>query len=80
MSSASVVRSLPRWSQSRGNRQRGSSGTGFPDLDPHLIEFTTEHILKPGYDFGAEFDYGLTLILDALAGSSPAVAGGPWSR
>jgi AcrR family transcriptional regulator len=41
---------------------------GFPDLYPHLIEFTTEHILKPGYDFGAEFDFGLTLILEALAG------------
>ncbi|WP_297601805.1 TetR/AcrR family transcriptional regulator [Mycobacterium sp.] len=34
---------------------------------PHLIEFTTEHILKPGYDYGAEFDFGLTLILDGLA-------------
>ncbi|MFF5292215.1 TetR/AcrR family transcriptional regulator C-terminal domain-containing protein [Paractinoplanes globisporus] len=44
-----------------------------PDLYPHLIEFTTEHILKPGYDFGAEFDFGLTLILDAL--SSPSHAG-----
>jgi AcrR family transcriptional regulator len=44
---------------------------GFPDLYPHLIEFTTEHILKPGYDFGAEFDFGLTLILDALSESSP---------
>ncbi|MFI5897324.1 TetR/AcrR family transcriptional regulator C-terminal domain-containing protein [Actinoplanes sp. NPDC051513] len=44
---------------------------GFPDLYPHLIEFTTEHILKPGYDFGAEFDYGLTLILDALSGPAP---------
>jgi AcrR family transcriptional regulator len=43
------------------------------DLYPHLIEFTTEHILKPGYDFGTEFDFGLTLILDALAG--PATRG-----
>jgi AcrR family transcriptional regulator len=33
---------------------------------PHLSEFSTEHILKPGYDFGAEFDYGLELILDGL--------------
>jgi AcrR family transcriptional regulator len=39
-----------------------------PDLYPHLIEFTTEHILQPGYDFGAEFDFGLTTILDALPG------------
>jgi AcrR family transcriptional regulator len=36
---------------------------------PHLVEFTTEHIMKPGYDFGAEFEFGLNLILDALADS-----------
>ncbi|MDN5767615.1 MAG: TetR/AcrR family transcriptional regulator [Humibacillus sp.] len=33
---------------------------------PHLLEFTTGHVLAPGYDFGREFDYGLDLILDAL--------------
>ena len=36
---------------------------------PHLSEFSTEHILKPGYDFGAEFDFGLALVLDGLARS-----------
>jgi AcrR family transcriptional regulator len=36
---------------------------------PHLLEFSTEHILKPGYDFGNEFDFGLDLILDGLARS-----------
>jgi AcrR family transcriptional regulator len=35
---------------------------------PHLTEFSTEHILKPGYDFGQEFEFGLGLVLDALAG------------
>jgi AcrR family transcriptional regulator len=38
---------------------------------PHLMELTTEHVLQPGYDFGAEFEFGLDLILDgieALAG------------
>lgn len=39
---------------------------------PHLLEFTTEHILKPGYDFGGEFEFGLTAILDALATSFSA--------
>jgi AcrR family transcriptional regulator len=39
---------------------------GHAALYPHLIEFTTEHILQPGYDFGAEFDYGLNAILDAI--------------
>jgi AcrR family transcriptional regulator len=33
---------------------------------PHLYEFTIEHVLKPGYDYGAEFDFGLDLILDGL--------------
>jgi AcrR family transcriptional regulator len=33
---------------------------------PHLYEFTIEHVLKPGYDYGDEFDFGLDLILDGL--------------
>ena len=41
------------------------------DQYPHLVELTTEYILKPGYDFGNEFDIGLDLILDALARSMP---------
>ena len=36
------------------------------ELYPYLIEFTTEHILKPGYDFRAEFDFGLDAVLSAL--------------
>jgi AcrR family transcriptional regulator len=38
---------------------------------PHLLEFTVEHVLKPGYDFGAEFEFGLDLVLDGLLRSSP---------
>lgn len=38
---------------------------------PHLAEMTTEHILQPGYDFGSEFETGLTIILDALTRSIP---------
>jgi AcrR family transcriptional regulator len=39
----------------------------FPsELFPHLYEFTIEHVLKLGYDYGAEFDFGLDLILDGL--------------
>ena len=34
---------------------------------PHLMEFSVKHILKPGYDFGEECEYGLDLILDSLA-------------
>ena len=33
---------------------------------PHLAELTIEHILKPGYDYGQEYEYGLDLILDGL--------------
>jgi AcrR family transcriptional regulator len=36
---------------------------------PHLVELATEHVLRPGYDFGDEFDFGLTLILEGLNGS-----------
>jgi AcrR family transcriptional regulator len=33
---------------------------------PNLVEFVTEHAMKPGYDHGDEFEYGLDLILDGL--------------
>jgi AcrR family transcriptional regulator len=36
------------------------------DEYPHLTEFTVEHILQPGYDYGEEFGFGLDLILDGL--------------
>jgi AcrR family transcriptional regulator len=39
---------------------------GAPGEYPHLTEFTVEHVLKPGYDYGAEFEYGLDLILEGL--------------
>jgi hypothetical protein len=39
----------------------------FPvDAFPHLAEFTVQHVLQPGYDFGDEFAFGLDLILDGL--------------
>ncbi len=33
---------------------------------PHLTELAVEHVMKPGYDYGDEFDFGLQLILDGL--------------
>jgi len=33
---------------------------------PNLVEFIGEHVMKPGYDYGDEFGYGLELILDGL--------------
>src|SRR3954452_1752946 len=45
---------------------------GPPAEYPHLTEFTVEHILKPGYDYGDEFVFGLDLILDGLEKTSGA--------
>ncbi len=33
---------------------------------PHLLEMLTDHVMKPGYLFADEFEYGLDLILDGL--------------
>jgi AcrR family transcriptional regulator len=39
----------------------------FPAAEyPHLAELTFEHILKPGYDYGDEFEFGLDMILESL--------------
>src|SRR6478752_6481590 len=47
---------------------------------PSLREFTMEHIMRPDYDFGKEFRYGLDLILDGLARSLPDNGGAPRAR
>jgi len=33
---------------------------------PYLTEMLTDHIMRPGYDYGDEFELGLDLILDGL--------------
>jgi AcrR family transcriptional regulator len=33
---------------------------------PHLTEMAVEHVMRPGYAFADEFDWGLELILDGL--------------
>jgi AcrR family transcriptional regulator len=39
----------------------------FPaDRHPHLAELTAQHVLRPGYRFGASFEVGLDLLLDGL--------------
>ncbi len=48
----------------------------FPaDAYPHLVEMTMEYVMQPGYDFGNEFEFGLGVILDALARSLPDNSG-----
>jgi hypothetical protein len=39
---------------------------------PNLVEFITEHAMKPGYDHGDEFEYGLDLVLDGLERAAEA--------
>lgn len=36
------------------------------DRFPHFVELTRDYVLKPGYDYAHEFEFGLTLILDGL--------------
>lgn len=37
-----------------------------PGRYPHLVELTKEHVLKPGYSYADEFEFGLELILAGL--------------
>ena len=36
---------------------------------PHLVDMATSYYVRPGYDFGDEFGFGLGLVLDALSES-----------
>jgi hypothetical protein len=39
----------------------------FPAEDfPHLFQLTVEHVLRPGYEYGNEFTFGLEVLLDGL--------------
>ena len=42
---------------------------------PYLTEIATEHVLRPGYDYGDEFVIGLDLILDGLAAAARQAPG-----
>ncbi len=33
---------------------------------PYMAEIATQHVMKPGYSYAAEFDFGLDLVLDGL--------------
>jgi hypothetical protein len=37
-----------------------------PEQYPNLVELTVNHVLRPGYDYGNEFAFGLDLLLDGL--------------
>ncbi len=59
--------SMPATSGEEMNALVETVTEGMPmDAYPHLLELTTQHILRPGYDFKDEFSFGLNLILDGL--------------
>ena len=33
---------------------------------PYLAELTVQHVMRPGYDYGNEYEFGLDVILDGL--------------
>jgi AcrR family transcriptional regulator len=50
----------------------------FPTKEyPRLAELTIEHVLRPGYDYGNEYKFGLDLILDGLEKTWLAADPGP---
>jgi hypothetical protein len=53
-----------------------------PDEYPHLTELTVEHVLRPGYDYGDEYEFGLDLILEGLerANTTTPARKGPAGR
>ena len=53
----------------------------FPmDAYPNLVEFITEHAMKPGYDYADEFGWGLDAVLDALESRFATVSMSPGRR
>jgi AcrR family transcriptional regulator len=48
------------------------SATFDPVAYPNLVDFTVDHVMQPGYDFGDSFEFGLDLILDALERAAQA--------
>jgi AcrR family transcriptional regulator len=58
---------LPFQTQEETQEVAGEIFTAMPaGMYPHLAELAIEHVLKPGYSYGNEFEFGLELILDGL--------------
>lgn len=45
--------------------REGGFGEGLAD-QPHMVWFTEQVILEPGYSFAREFEPGLDLVLDGI--------------
>ncbi|MDC0671212.1 TetR/AcrR family transcriptional regulator C-terminal domain-containing protein [Nannocystis radixulma] len=51
----------------RGTELAQAIGAGPKSADfPYLAAFAAGHVMQPGYDFGAEFEPGLDIVLDAV--------------
>lgn len=48
-----------------------------PDEFPYLTRMILEHALQPGYDYAAEFTWGLDLVLDGIEREFESVGGAP---
>lgn len=57
---------LPFTPQNLDDAMSGYLAQFDPAEYPHLVEFATQRVLRPGYDYANEFDFGLDLILDGL--------------
>ena len=59
---------LPFRDESELAAMTGAIMDTFPASEfPHLFEMTVQYVLRPGYDYGNEFDSGLTVVLDGVA-------------
>jgi AcrR family transcriptional regulator len=45
-------------------------GASVADSYPRLAEIAADHVMKPGYSYAAEFEFGLDMILDSLERSA----------
>lgn len=60
---------LPFRDESELAAMTGSIMEAFPASEfPYLFELTVEHVLQPGYQYGDEFESGLKVVLDGVAG------------
>jgi AcrR family transcriptional regulator len=58
---------LPFRNEAELTAMTGAIMDAFPKADfPYLFELTIEHVLRPGYDYGNEFDIGLDVVLDGI--------------
>jgi AcrR family transcriptional regulator len=57
---------LPFTPQNLDDAMTGFMAQFNPEEYPNLVEFATNRVLQPGYDYADEFNFGLELILDGL--------------